>query len=182
MLRIRIAMVAAGMLAATAGATPAHADGCSGARLVPTRDNAPQIRHATLCLLNAQRRAHGLHKLRSNGHLRHAASGYAHLMSKRNFFSHVSPAGSTPLSRIRSTRYLAGARSWAIAENLAWGVGSMATPRGAVRAWMRSPGHRRNILDPSYREIGIGVAHGAPVRVRGASAAATYATDFGARR
>ena len=43
---------------------------------------------------------------------------------------------------------------------------------------MNSPGHRANILSPSFREIGIGVAYGAPVAGAG-TPAATYATDFG---
>jgi uncharacterized protein YkwD len=102
-------------------------------------------------------------------------------MASRDFFSHTSPSGSTPLSRITSTRYLSGARSWAIGENLAWGTGSYATPDGTVRAWMNSAGHRANILSPTFREIGIGVAHGAPVNVAAAASGATYATDFGSR-
>jgi uncharacterized protein YkwD len=178
--RFRIAVVAAGVLAATTAAAPAHA-GCAGAGLLPTKANAAKVRHATLCLLNVQRQAHGLQKLRANGRLRHAASSYAHLMASRDFFSHVSPSGSTPLSRIKSTHYLSGARSWAIGENLAWGTGSLATPRSTVRAWMNSPGHRDNILNASFREIGIGVAHGAPVRIGASARGATYATDFGAR-
>jgi uncharacterized protein YkwD len=181
MLRFRIAMVAAGMLAATAVATPAHAAGCAGAGLMPTPSNAPAIRHATLCLLNAQRSTHGLRKLRTNPRLGRAATGYARLMARRDFFSHTSPSGSTPLSRIRATRYLGGVRRWTIGENLAWGTGPRATPGGAVSAWMHSPGHRRNILDPNFREIGIGIARGAPVRVTAAARGATYATDFGAR-
>jgi uncharacterized protein YkwD len=44
---------------------------------------------------------------------------------------------------------------------------------------MNSPGHRANILNSAFREIGIGVAYGAPVAVGGP--AATYATEFGAR-
>jgi uncharacterized protein YkwD len=179
--RLRIAIVAAGILAASAVATPAQAAGCAGAGLMPTHTNSAQIRHATLCLLNAQRRAHGLRGLRANPRLRRAASGFARLMERANFFSHTSPSGSTPLSRIRSTSYLHGARSWTIGENIAWGTGAYATPRGTVSAWMRSAGHRRNILDPAFHEIGIGVAHGAPVGVGAASSGATYATDFGSR-
>jgi uncharacterized protein YkwD len=47
--------------------------------------------------------------------------------------------------------------------------------------WMHSAGHRANILNPQYRDIGIGAALGAPVEVSGASNAATYTTDFGER-
>jgi uncharacterized protein YkwD len=180
MLRLRIAVAVAGALAVTAAASPAQA-ACRGADVMPSPASAAKVRKATLCLLNAQRRAHGLKKLRANGRLRHAATGYARFMVKRNFFAHEGPDGSTPLSRIRSTRYLRGARSWAIGENLAWGTGSFATPRSTVRAWMHSPGHRANILNGSFREIGIGIADGAPVSIGAAAPGATYATDFGYR-
>jgi uncharacterized protein YkwD len=180
MLRLRIAVAVAGAFAVTAAASPAHA-ACAGADVMPSSAKAAKVRAATLCLLNAQRRSHGLRKLRANGRLRRAAAGYARFMVARDFFAHEGPDGSTPLSRIRSTRYLRGARSWAIGENLAWGTGSFATPRATVRAWMHSPGHRANILNGSFREIGIGVADGAPVSIGAAAPGATYATDFGYR-
>ena len=53
------------------------------------------------------------------------------------------------------------------------------TPGGVVDAWMHSPPHRHNILSGKFREIGIGVARGVPVRAN--YKGATYATDFGAR-
>jgi uncharacterized protein YkwD len=177
----RIGMAAACIVAAAAITTPAQAGGCSGAAAVPSRANAARVAHATLCLLNAQRAAHGLPKLHMNRRLHRAAAGFAHAMASRNFFSHVSPSGSTPLSRIRSVRYLDGARSWAIGENIAWGMGATASPRGTVTEWMHSPGHRANILNGAFRQVGIGIAPGAPVRVSAASRAATYATDFGSR-
>src|SRR4051794_32870334 len=141
--RYRIAVAAAGVLAAMAAASPAHA-ACAGADVLPSQANAAKVNRTTLCLLNAQRRSHGLRKLRTNARLRHAAAGYARLMVASNFFAHEGPDGSTPLSRIRSTRYLDGARAWSIGENLAWGTGSYATPRSIVQSWMHSPGHRAN--------------------------------------
>ena len=65
----------------------------------------------------------------------------------------------------------------AIGENLAWGTGALATPASIMQAWMNSPGHRENILDPEYREIGIGVVAGNPSTATGAGA--TYANAFG---
>jgi uncharacterized protein YkwD len=180
MFRFRIALAAVGVATASAVATPADAGGCVGAGLIPTRTNAAQMNQATLCLLNGQRRAHGVQPLSAEPRLERAATGYAHEMASSKFFSHTSPSGSTPESRIRSTHYLSGSRSWRIGENLAWGTGERATPRLTVSAWMHSPGHRRNILDPAFREIGIGVAQGAPVPT-GSAPGATYATDFGAR-
>jgi uncharacterized protein YkwD len=65
-----------------------------------------------------------------------------------------------------------------IAENIAAATGSRATPAGAVRLWMRSAGHRANLLDASFRDTGIGVAVGVPALV-GTSRGATYTEDFG---
>jgi len=64
-----------------------------------------------------------------------------------------------------------------VGENIAWGSGSLATPREIERGWMRSPRHRANILSQRFREIGAGVAAGTPERAGGA----TYTTDFGTR-
>jgi uncharacterized protein YkwD len=180
MLRVCSTLATAAVLALTAAGS-AHA-ACTNIDLMPTRHVAHKVRKATLCLLNEQRNAHGLHKLTSSRRLRHVAARYARQMVRHSFFAHESPAGSTPLSRIRHTRYLTGARFWTIGENLAWGTGALATPRLIVRAWMHSPEHRANILNGRYREIGVGIAYGAPVASFAASPGATYATDFGGKR
>jgi uncharacterized protein YkwD len=176
------ALALAGVLAiaptaALAGPAATAAGACPGAHLTPTAARAAQVRHATLCLLNRQRARHGLRRLHSHRSLSRAASRYARLMVSKRFFAHVSPSGSTMAQRIRRTSYLRHTRGWLLGENLAWGSGSSATPARIVNAWMHSPGHRRNILDRSFREIGIGVALGAP---NGASGA-TYVNEFGRR-
>jgi len=180
MLRFCSTLASAVVLALTAAGS-AHA-ACANADLMPSRHVAHKVRTATLCLLNERRNAHGLHKLTSSRRLRHVATRYARQMVRHSFFAHQSPRGSTPLSRIRHTRYLTGARFWTIGENLAWGTGDLATPRKIVYAWMHSPEHRANILNGRYREIGIGIAYGAPVRSFASSPGATYATDFGGKR
>jgi uncharacterized protein YkwD len=176
------AITAAAMAAALfAVPTSASAATCSGGEVVPTQSNAATVRHATLCLLNQQRAAHGLGKLRESGKLRSAAQGYTWAMVRHDFFDHVSPGGSTLLRRVRSTAYLASARGWALGENIAWGAGPRATPTATVRAWMHSAGHRHNILTRRFDEIGIGVVPGAPVDLPAGMNAATYTTDFGTR-
>jgi uncharacterized protein YkwD len=180
MLRFRIAVAVAGVLAATAAASPAHA-ACAGADAAPSSASAAKVRKATLCLLNVQRRTHGLRGLRENAKLRGAAAGYSRLMVAQGFFSHESPSGSTLQSRVTGTHYLDGARSWSIGENIAWGTGPLGTPRSIVKAWMHSPGHRANILNGTYRDIGIGIATGAPIPAGAAAGGGTYTTDFGYR-
>jgi uncharacterized protein YkwD len=98
-------------------------------------------------------------------------------MVRQRFFDHVSPGGSTMAQRIKRTNYLDGRRGWSLGENLAWGSGSLATPAEIVDGWMHSAGHRRNILDAGFREIGIGIALGSPT----GGAGATYVNDFGSR-
>src|SRR5713226_4782392 len=70
------------------------------------------------------------------------------------FLSHTGPDGSTFEHRINA----AGYSDWtAIGENIAAGQQS---PQQVVDDWMNSPGHRANILDPSFRDVGIGIAVG----------------------
>jgi uncharacterized protein YkwD len=83
------------------------------------------------------------------------------------------------IRRIKRVGYMRNHRRWAIGENIAWGQGSAGNPAEIVKSWMNSPPHRRNILSRKFRQIGIGVAPGAPVA---GSSGTTYATDFGVRR
>ena len=154
---------------------------CADADLIPAQDNLPVIRDATLCLLNRERTSRGLRKLTSSPQLRRSAQSFSVAMVRQSFFDHVSPGGSTLLSRVRrGTDYLAGAGNYALGENIAWGSGHYATPSETVAGWMQSAGHRRNILDRRFRHIGIGIAIGAPADAQGMPAA-TYTTDFGFR-
>lgn len=177
------ALFAATASAALLAAAPAAAGSpCAGADVAPSPETMAQSRAATLCLLNHIREAHGLHALRANLRLHEAAQRYSHAMVDHVFFDHVSPGGSTLVSRVRATAYLRPNTAWMLGENIAWGTGRLATPAETVDAWMHSAGHRRNILTARFREIGIGIAVGAPVRaVAAGQAAATYTTDFGSR-
>jgi uncharacterized protein YkwD len=132
------------------------------------------------CLVNEQRRRHGLPPVRSSWLLRHAASGLAGNMVRRRFFGHVTPGGSTVASRVRSTGYLGGARSWMLGETIAWGAAGRGTPAALVNALMHSPPHRAILLDRRFREVGVGVAFGVPT-ARSGTVGATIALDFGRR-
>ena len=100
-------------------------------------------------------------------------------MVAQRFFDHQSPAGQDVVDRARDAGYVKPRRTWTVAENLAWGSGTLATPRSIVRQWMQSPGHRANVVKRAYREIGVGVVTGVPSD-RGAGA--TYTADFGVIR
>ena len=163
-----------------ASAAPAGTARCRDTTLIPNRANAARVRAATLCLLNQQRRSHGLARLRADRQLRSAAQRYSDQMVRRRFFDHISPDGGTLSTRVRRTAYLRSARTWWLGENIAWDKGVQTTPQRTVRKWMTSAEHRTQILNGRYRDIGIGVTAGTPRRNAGAGA--TYATVFGARR
>lgn len=171
--------LAALLVPAAAGA---QASECANTHLRPTTANVEAVRAAILCLHNAERTRHGLPKLRENWRLRSAADRHAARMVRSHFFDHTTPGGLTMPERIRSTGYMTGARAWSLGENIAWGSGRLATAAEIERAWMNSPGHRANILERSFREIGIGIVPGLPVHLSAAQSGATYTTDFGFRR
>jgi uncharacterized protein YkwD len=175
---IAAAGVVLGMLLFAPGAA---ASACGGASATANRASTPELVRSTLCLLNAQRRRYGLRRLRLSSRLSRAARAHSREMVLRDYFSHSSLSGATFLDRIRRTGYLRGAFSWMVAENIGWGAGSSSSPGRTVRAWMHSPGHRRNILTGRFVHVGIGIARGAPARA-GGRPAATYTTDFGFRR
>lgn len=101
-------------------------------------------------------------------------------MVDQDYFSHYGPSGDTPASRMRASGYLySNDIGYEVAENIAWGTLSLATPNAIVEAWMHSQGHRENILDPHYRDTGIGVVAAVPHSLAGGEPGAIYTQDFG---
>lgn len=101
-------------------------------------------------------------------------------MVQRDYFAHDAPSGETFADRIMRANYVFAVAGWFLGESLAWGERARSTPRQIVRARMASRGHRRDVLRGRFREIGIAIVPGAPVRRVGR--AATYAAEFGAIR
>jgi uncharacterized protein YkwD len=171
-------------VAAVAAATPAPAAGaqaCEAGNATPATVSNRTVVRATLCLLNVERADAGLRPLKLDKRLSKAARKHARDMARRKYFSHTSLGGASFVERIRRAGYLDGARYWTVGENLAWATHRQSAPRGITQMWMNSSGHRANILTPSFREVGVGIAYEAPVEGAG-KPAATYTTDFGARR
>ena len=175
--RHRLLALAAGAAISLAAAPAAQA--CQYADAVPSEATGSQLVRGTLCLLNGERGKRRMKKLRLNGRLSEAATRHASDMVRRDYFSHDSANGQSFVDRIKRTGYLQSASSWYVGENLAWGAGERSTARSQLRAWMNSPGHRANILNRRFREVGIGIALGAPEGRW--DEAATYATEFGLR-
>jgi uncharacterized protein YkwD len=130
--------------------------------------------HITFCLINRQREHHGLRPLRENGALDRSAENHSVSMVAHHYFSHNSADGGSPFARIGAFGYR---HACALGENIAAGIRRAGTPWAMVQAWMHSPDHRANILNPSYRDAGMGVAYGYPGmrHARGA----TFTQDFG---
>jgi uncharacterized protein YkwD len=166
-------MAAFAVVPATASAT------CHNKYAHPAQVSKKTVKQTTLCLLNKQRRAHGRRPLKSNKRLARAARKHARDMVDHNYFSHTTPTGVSFVDRIMRQDYVNPGQGWTLGENIAWGSYQLATPKSIVRSWMHSLGHRANILNPKFREIGIGIVRGAPEP--GVESAATYATSFGAR-
>lgn len=132
---------------------------CPYASLAPSTHDLARVRAATLCLVNRERARHGERALHWNFRLLAAAQAHTESMAFGDYFQHTGPHGVTPLMRIRRTGYISSSKQgYQVAENIAWGSLWLGTPRAIVSAWMHSPAHRANILDPHYRDTGIGVS------------------------
>jgi uncharacterized protein YkwD len=118
-------------------------------------------------LINQVRHDAGLRPVRISLDLVRAARTHSLDMLAHNYFAHGSA-----VSRI--ARALAGAHL--VGETLAWGTGTMGTPQATLDMWLASPPHRAVLLNPAFRLIGVGRAHG---RFLGNPGAWIYTADFG---
>jgi uncharacterized protein YkwD len=129
--------------------------------------------------INVFRAQHGLAKLRLNTQLTVAARAHSQQMAQQGYFAHESADGSAFWKRLRS--FYLSAHFWSVGENLIWSSPNIDGAR-ALRLWLGSPEHRKNLVNPQWREIGVsavhmaqapGVYHGQDVTI--------VTTDFGFR-
>lgn len=118
--------------------------------------NIPQVSDTVLSyenevirLVNEIRTENGLKPLTTNWELSRIARYKSEDMSDNKYFSHTSPTYGTPFQMIRAF----GLSYRSSGENIAYG---QRTPAAVVNAWMNSSGHRANILNASYTQIGVG--------------------------
>jgi uncharacterized protein YkwD len=102
---------------------------------------------------NTARARHGLRHLTIDIRLAAAAQGHCEDMVRRSFFAHDNPNGLRPHDRVAATGY----QYRMVAENIAAGQRSAVA---VVDSWMKSVGHRANILNDDLEHIGIGRAEG----------------------
>ena len=98
----------------------------------------------TLRLLNAERATRGIAPLRWDARLARAARRHSRDLVARHYFDHVSLGGRGLRSRVARTGWTHRRTPWRLAENLAWGSGSLGTPAAIVQTWLNSPHHRRS--------------------------------------
>ena len=134
---------------------------------------------AMRCLLNYARKERGLRALRWNDRLDRAAALKLGDNVRCDEFSHTA-CGKPFLSVFRRSRYLtASTGGYSVGENLAWGQGSLGTPRLILLAWLRSDGHRHNLFRRDWREMGV--AYRFDGRFEGHDNVALWANEFGRR-
>lgn len=159
----RFAAVAAAAIVLTSG-TPAPAAAESTAESIVgfTAGSRAESRAGSvnsqvsqvIALTNAVRARAGCGRVVLDSDLAQAARAHSVDMARRGYFSHYTPNGGNPGRRIAS----AGYRWSTYGENIAWGQPNANT---VMRDWMNSPGHRANILNCRYRNIGVGIAYNA---------------------
>lgn len=166
--RVGLSLACALLCTTLALTTAAQADAAGGCANGNARSNSAslgEMRAAVVCLINEQRNERGLPSLTVSRKLNTSAQRWTNSMVAHGEFSHAHF-----VARIDAVHY-----DWQLAEeNIATGYG---TPSQAVAAWMASPDHCRNVLDPAVRNVGTGET---PAPVRGwASGPATWTQDFG---
>jgi uncharacterized protein YkwD len=123
---------------------------------------------AIWCLTNDERAAAGVAALTLNSVLTGTARKHGQDAVTRKWWTdgadpHVNPDGKGPSDRVLAAGYCPNPTSWKVAENVYWGWGTpLQTPRTAVTWWMGSTLHRATILDPTLKDLGVGVTLGAP--------------------
>ena len=140
-----------------------------------------QLESQVLAELNAIRRAHGLAPLRLSRPLSTAADSHSRAMGTFGFFGHSSRDGSVFWKRVQRFYAQGSYGNWSVGENLLWSTTGLDASR-ALKLWMASPGHRKNILTARWREVGLSaVSVPAAPGVFGGRDVVIITSDFGVR-
>jgi uncharacterized protein YkwD len=141
-----------------------------------------QLRTDVRSEINRVRTEHGLAPLRGSGTLRRAAGQHVYEMAVLGYFGHGSPNRASFAARLAAYYVPRGYGTWAVGETLLWWESPLPA-RSIVQLWLGSPEHRRQLLAPAFREVGIAAAEvsGAGGVFRGRRVTLVGA-DFGVRR
>jgi uncharacterized protein YkwD len=163
-----IAAAAAALASPPASASPSSPDDACGVA------GAPRSAAAMRCLLNEARRQRGLRPLRHSRALDRAAELRAAAIRRCQDFSHT-PCGRSFSSVYNASGYSLSTHS--VAENLAWGTGSLGSAAGTVRSWLASPEHRQNMLAGGWKKFGVAVVSAR--HLDGAQNVTLWVAEFG---
>lgn len=119
--------------------------------VIPAVDDIRTLEKEVIRLVNIERAKVGLKPLSENVYLSKVARIKSQDMINKGYFSHYSPTYGSPFDMMKKF----GISYTAAGENIAMG---QRTPKEVMDAWMASSGHRRNILSPTFTQIGVGVA------------------------
>jgi uncharacterized protein YkwD len=139
--------------AAVAPQAPKKASATTSARV-----HLSALESQLLGQINVTRARRGLRPLRISPALTAAADQHSQSMAQKGYFSHDSANGGSFFKRIASFYPYRGYSSWSAGENILYSTPDI-DPAGALRLWMNSPEHRANLLNRSWREIGLGAVH-----------------------
>lgn len=118
----------------------------------PTSTPATDPGAAALAVINSYRAANGRAPLVANGALTAAATAYAQLMARTNYFGHTGPDGSVAETRIAAAGYKGHFKGEALAAG-------QTSADSAAKTWIASPAHNAIISDPDAKEVGVGYAY-----------------------
>ncbi|MEL7565468.1 MAG: SafA/ExsA family spore coat assembly protein [Dehalobacterium sp.] len=119
--------------------------------IIPALDQTKSQENEVIRLVNIERQKNGLTPLKANWELSRVARYKSKDMAEKNYFSHTSPTYGSPFKMMTDF----GLTYSAAGENIAMG---QKTPADVMKGWMNSSGHRANILNSTYTEIGVGLA------------------------
>ena len=154
-LTVAAALALAGMVAVSSSAATSTRSGSSARS--SQRVGLPQLQNQVLAGINDLRRKGGLVPLRLSATLTAAAYEQSASMAEHGFFSHTSYGGSPFWKRV-AAKYATRSRSWSVGENLVW-RSPWLDSQMALALWLQSPEHKKNMLSPMWREIGLGAVH-----------------------
>ena len=141
----------------------------------------PSLAGQILLGINTVRAEHSLRPLRLEQKLTASATDHSWEMAEHGFFGHESADGSSFSKRIARFYGWSGFSRWDVGENLFWASPDAAATE-TVQNWLRSPTHRRILLDPAWRDLGVAAIHDSSASGDYRGLEATIVTvDFGVR-
>jgi uncharacterized protein YkwD len=171
---LRVALAVAALAATALLADAALATGHSERSL-------PTLNRQVIAAVNQFRVAHGLAALHESAALDRSARVHSLEMGKDGYFAHSSHDGTAFWKRIQHYYPAGGHATWSVGENLVWASPTLGAA-GAMKEWISSPPHLRNLLTARWRDVGVSAVRvvNAPGYFHGMTVV-VITNDFGVR-